>query len=204
MQPLVVDKAHFEYLLIQRGEVSDAYKGGKFSEWKAAYEASLQAIYDSIAPVLPDRCGALLDVGSGLGGIDVVLGRRYGDVLVCTLDGVNDPPTVVSHAKPFSNKEVTIDFLKKNGIQRHKHYAPFTQKFDEKFDLVVSFASWAFHYPASDYAEQVKNALAPKAKVIVDVRRTKDYWLADMIHYFGRDMTVLDRGKKHVRVAWTT
>ena len=110
----------------------------------------------------------------------------------------------MSHNKSFNDAAVTADFLRCNGVKRHKHYPPMTQKFDEKFDLVWSFAAWGFHIYPGDYLDQVKEALAPKAVVILDVRKTRDDWLAMLIHAFGKNLQVLERGKKHVRVVWQT
>lgn len=199
---MIVEKEHFKYLLVQRGEVSDAYKKG-FDAWLDAYVASLGAIMASIEPVLPAVCRSVLDVGSGLGGIDVLLAHRYPDLHVYTLDGVDDPPVVASHSKPFSNATVARDFLRKNGVLRHTHLPPLAQDFGAKFDLVVSFAAWGFHILPGDYLPQVKEALNKGAVVVLDVRHTRRDWLEEFVRAFGRP-EVLERGKKHVRLAWTT
>jgi SAM-dependent methyltransferase len=199
---MIVEQEHLKYLHVQRGEVSDALKSG-VDAWKAAYARSLDAIYESMAPALPTRCRRVLDVGSGLGGIDVLLARRYPNLDVHTLDGVEDPPVVASHSKPFSHAGVAADFLRKNGVTSHTHHAPYTQSFDVKFDLVISFAAWGFHITPGDYLPQVKAALAPKAVIILDVRHTRRDWLEDFVRELGKP-EVLDRGKKHVRLAWTT
>jgi SAM-dependent methyltransferase len=38
-------------------------------------------------------------------------------------------------------------------------------------DLVISLASWGFHYPLRTYLDQVHRALAPGGRLILDVRR---------------------------------
>lgn len=199
---MIITKDHFKYLHIQRGEVSDAYKQG-FAAWKSAYEQSLEAIMENITPALPATCRTLLDVGSGLGGIDVLLSRHFGGARVVTLDGTDDPAEVVSHAKTFNNAAVTNDFLRQNGVTNHTHCPPSMQEFNEKFDLVVSFAAWGFHILPGDYLPQVKAALAPKATVILDVRKARRDWLEEFVRAFGRP-EVLQQGKKHVRLAWRT
>jgi SAM-dependent methyltransferase len=197
---MIIEKDHFKYLLIQRGEVSDAHKKG-FDAWRDAYLESLDAIMASIASALPDECASVLDVGSGLGGIDVLLAHRYPDLHVHTLDGLDDPPVVSSHSKPFNDARVTRDFLRKNGVLRHTHFPPHTQDFGTKFDLVVSFAAWGFHILPGDYLPQVKASLNKNATVVLDVRHTRRDWLEEFVRAFGRP-EVLDRGKKHVRLAW--
>lgn len=197
-----ITKAHFKYLYIQRGEVSDAYRQG-YDAWRDAYERSLEAIMENIAPALPDHARSVLDVGSGLGGIDVLLDRYYGGVRVATLDGTEDAAEVLSHVKTFNNAEVGADFLKMNGVKDHVHYPITVQQLPEKFDLVVSFAAWGFHLLPGDYLPLVKAALAPKATVILDVRKARRDWVEDFVRAFGRP-EVLQQGKKHVRLAWKT
>ena len=200
---MIVTKDHFRYLYIQRGEVSDAYKHG-FDAWKEAYEASLDAIVASIDPALPQTCRHILDVGGGMGGIGLLLRRRYEAAAYWVLDGVDDAAEVRSHHCTFNNAAVAASFHRENGVLNSKWVPPSTTKFDVKFDLVVSFAAWGFHILPGDYLDLVKSALAPGATVILDVRKTRTDWLEALVHGFGRPSHVLDRGKKHVRIAWQT
>lgn len=199
---MIVSKDHFRYLYIQRGEVSDAYKHG-FDAWKEAYEASLAAIADSIAPALPASATEILDVGGGMGGIGVLLSGRYPTAGYRVLDGVSDPPEVRSHSKTFNDATCAASFLSANGVKNFGFYEPWDE-FDRKFDLVISFAAWGFHIIPGDYLDRVKNALAPGATVILDVRKTRTDWLETLVHGFGRPSHILERGKKHVRLAWQT
>jgi hypothetical protein len=200
---VIVKPEHFKYLHIQRGEVSDAYKRG-FDEWKRAYEESLEAIMASVDGALPQDCRAVLDVGGGMGGIGIVLGRRYSSAAYWVLDGVDDPPEVRSHCKTFNSSAVAKSFHEANGRLTSRWVPPSTTKFDVKFDLVVSFAAWGFHIRPGDYLDLVKSALAPHATIILDVRKTRPDWLGELAEAFGRPSHILERGKKHVRLAWQT
>jgi len=199
---VIISPAHFKYLYVQRGEVADVYQKQGFEAWKAAYEASLARIMRSITGYLPAECGALLDVGSGLGGIDVLLSRRYEHkVLVCTIDGADSPPVVNVHRLPFNNQLIQADFLHANGVQRQHHYSPDFDQFEEKFDLLVSFASWCFHYPPEEYLDRIRVALNPGATVILDVRTSAVPWHDTLRKAFG-DYTVLCTTNKLMRLAW--
>lgn len=200
---MIVKPEHFKYLHIQRGEVSDAYKAG-FDHWLAAYEASLAAIMASVDPVLPRHVSQILDVGGGMGGIGIHLSRRYEAAAYWVLDGVDDAPEVRSHAKTFNDAAVAASFHRANGVLNSKWVPTSTQKFDVKFDLVVSFAAWGFHIFPGDYLDLVKSALAPHATIILDVRKTRPDWLSELAEAFGRPTHVLERGKKHVRIVWQT
>lgn len=198
---MIVKPEHFRYLYVQRGEVSDAYKTG-FSDWQMAYESSLDAIVRSMAPALPADVHSILDVGGGLGGLGVVLGRRYPSAGYWVLDGASDGPEVRRHFETFSNAVVAADFLRSNGLTEFGFYEP-CDGFDRTFDLVVSTAAWCFHIPPSVYLQRIKAALAPRATVILDVRKWRGEWFDELRDAFG-DYTVLERGKKHQRLAWKT
>jgi len=73
---MIIDKKHFAYLVNQHGRV--AHERNDFARWKQAYESSLLAQYLSVQSFLPSQCGSVLDIGSGLGGIDIHLSRHYG------------------------------------------------------------------------------------------------------------------------------
>lgn len=199
---MIIKPEHFRYLYVQRGEVSDAYDRG-FDEWKAAYEASLDAIVRSMDPALPADARSILDVGGGLGGLGVVLGRRYPSAGYWVLDGASDGHEVRRHAETFSNAVVAADFLRSNGLTEFGFYEP-CDDFDRKFDLVVSTAAWCFHIPPARYLDQVYDALAPGAVVILDVRKDKETWQWELRDAFGDDPITLETGKKHVRLAWQT
>lgn len=198
---MIIEKKHFEYLVIQRGEV--AHERDDFERWKAAYEASLEAIIQSIASVLPDRCEHIIDIGSGLGGIDILLAARYIPQPVVTLiDGLNDPPRVDWSFKTFSNAEVALDYQKKNGTKYPCYFAPGEwPQHTKKADLIVSFVAYGFHFAPNDYIDDVKRSMHAKTVLVLDIRQTRKDWLEDLVRAFGIPK-VLERGKKHVRLAF--
>jgi cyclopropane fatty-acyl-phospholipid synthase-like methyltransferase len=200
---MIIKPAHFKYLYIQRGEVSDAFKQG-FDHWQSAYEESLKAIAENIEPALPADCRHVLDVGGGMGGIGILLGQRYERVRYSVLDGTDDPAEVRSHHFTFNNASVAKDFLNANGMIHCQWYPTSTTEFSHKFDLVVSFAAWGFHIIPGDYLELVESALAPGATIILDVRKSRPDYLRTLLEAFGEPQHVLQRGKKHVRLAWRT
>jgi hypothetical protein len=200
MKHIIVEDKHFEYLSIQRGEVSD-HRHDRCA-WQEAYEESLQAIYHSICSALPAPCDSVLDIGGGLGGIDVLLHRHYrGTLKVCILDGMNDAPVVVSHSQTFSNAAVAADFLERNGVREAEFYFPRPYP-RRQFSLIVSFAAYCFHIPPTTYFDVLTEMSVPGTVFIFDVRITKPLWLEQLCALLGKPI-VLDRGKKHVRLAWT-
>jgi hypothetical protein len=199
---MIIEKKHFEYLVNQHGRVSDARHD--FDAWKKAYEASICSIWDSIVPYLPRSARNTLDIGSGLGGIDILLHRLYGpETCVCLLDGDETPPEVEWSFKPHNSMSVAFDFLYKNGVSNTNAITPgnLGKWAGPKFDLVVSFAAWCFHIHPGDYLDDLKTVIHDKTVIILEVRRTKADWLRALLEAFG-EPKVIDKAEKYVRVAF--
>lgn len=181
-----VSDAAFEYLRLQKGSLDRFASNRKL--WEKAYRDDLAATYNECRPYLPAQCWAVFDIGSGLGGIDVLLSRHYGgDPFVYLLDGVDDPPEMRLHRETFSNKSVALEFLSSNGIARdHIHYyGPDAETLAAPYDLVVSFGSWCFHYPPDVYLPRLLagGGLHADSVLILDVRNDKpEYWAQLQAH----------------------
>lgn len=197
--PLIVNQKHFEYLRLQKGSL-DKY-ADNFPLWFDHYKEGLQEDFDLIEFWLPEKCQSLLDVGSGLGGIDALINHYYGgEVAVRLLDGEDDPPLMKLHRQTFNNMDVARDFLKLNGVGKFSYVTPYSAIYAGSFfvsDLVLSLGSWCFHYPASLYLPFVKRSLAPGGTLIVDVRNDHDDWLADLLTEFD------EAGVVAIRKKWT-
>lgn len=200
---MIIEPKHFEYLVIQHGSGSN--ERHDMAKWKTAYENSLAGIYDHVRGVLPEHCGSLLDVGSGLGGIDVLLAEHYGfSPAVRLLDGEDDLPVVKQSFEPFNNMKVAGDFLWKNGVKDFGYYTPGKLQLKEgepKFDLVVSFFAYGFHIHPGNYLDDLMKVIHPKTVLVFDVRRTKSVWLELLVNELGVPK-VLHRAEKYVRVAF--
>lgn len=205
---MIIDANHFMYLAIQRGEVS--HERHDFDVWKKAYEASLAQIFSTIAPVLPHSCKRLVDLGSGLGGIDVLLAAHWTQQPVITLvDGKLDEPAVRRHIETFSNEAAAHDFHKKNGTKYMVYFAP--EEFQKlaarmaedsgKADLIVSFVAYCFHLPVWEYLEQIKASCHEETVLIFDVRKEKPEWLKTLVTEFGKPK-ILENRPKFVRCAF--
>jgi SAM-dependent methyltransferase len=199
---MIIEKKHFAYLVNQHGRV--AHERGDFDRWKVAYEQSLQSIYDNIAPVLPARCGSILDVGSGLGGIDIHLHRHYGGgTRVVLLDGDNGDPNVVWSYAPHNSLSVGYDFLHKNGVTDVSGILPgyLHEWGGPPFDLVVSFAAYGFHIYPDLYLDHLRKVIHDDTVIILEVRRAKTDWLKVLGGAFGVPR-VLEKAEKYARLAF--
>lgn len=169
---IAVPQGAYPYLVAQRGALDDMRDNQ--SLWLAKYREVLESELTSIAPYLPASCKTILDVGGGMGGIDVLLNEHYGgDCEVTILDGINDLPQVTKHADTFSSKETARDFLMINGVRQVNFIDANAAelKAPHFYDLVVSFKAWCFHIPAERYAKFVSScSIAGQTRIICDVR----------------------------------
>lgn len=193
----------YPFLQLQRGAISD-FAANDPAIWLQHYTNSLYSEFDSIEPYLPKDCRAILDVGSGLGGINALLNQHYGgECLVTLLDGVADRPVVDAHSRTFNDMQVAKRFLASNGVQYFDFIDAGAPEYAvaRKVDLIVSFRSWCFHFEPSLYLPLVRRcSVARHTKLIVDVRRNKPEWedelrmafqFIDVIYQGGKFSTLL-------------
>jgi SAM-dependent methyltransferase len=140
--------------------------------------------YESIRPALPAQSSAILDVGCGIGGIDVLLNRHYADnrptfYLLDKTQVDNVYYGFKSKGAFYNSLEVAKEVLIANGVASEKiELIQATQ--DNRIaiagpiDLVISLISWGFHYPVGTYLERVHELLRPGGQLILDVRSETD------------------------------
>jgi SAM-dependent methyltransferase len=160
----------YPYLVQQRGALDDMKDDRAL--WLGKYAEMLASEFRSIEPFLPKRCDTILDIGGGMGGINILLNRHYGGgCSVSLLDGVDDLPQMTNHAETFSNFDIARNFLQLNGVERIHAIRPEAPRAPHFYDLVISLKSWCFHYPPSRYIDFVKScSIKGQTQIIVDVR----------------------------------
>lgn len=179
---LTVEPRHREYLVLQRGDIE--HLSSDDERWHCAYNRRLDETFRSIRPFLPPDCRSVLDIGSGLGGINVLINAYYeGNLHVCLLDGEKDPPVMRAHRRTFNNMEVARDFLWKNGVASFSYYTPALGE-PRPFDLITSYRSWCFHYPPSVYLDFVVSCCHRDTMLIIDLRRGMPEWYDDLLKPF--------------------
>lgn len=196
---ITIDDAHFEYLRVQKGNL-DNLTGDRIA-WHKAYEEGLHAQLATFRDYLPEKCDRLLDVGSGLGGIDILVRRLYQergqDPHVHLLDGNGERPVVDLHRVPFCSMRVAEDFQVRNGLKPDRFgYWPaenFGKPFGSssgapdtgQYDLILSSGAWCFHFPPSEYLNVFRNGwIHDETIAILDVRNNKPEWRRQLENVF--------------------
>lgn len=187
----------FQYLVTQVGEL-DGLKNVQ-NVWERAYERNTVERINNILPHIPEDVNSILDIGSGLGGIDILLYRWFDCKPVITLlDGSHFKAEVKEHAQPFNSAAVALEFQHVNGVKNvrfmeHDNLKP------AKFDLILSFRAWCFHIAPRVYLEFVKSCCHPATVIILDVRKgDTDFWRDDILSAF-KYVATIEEGKKYDR-----
>jgi hypothetical protein len=173
---LVIPESAFPYLVAQRGALDDMR--GDRELWCRRYLEILDSEMRMVEPYLPTTCDAILDVGGGMGGIDILLSRHFDDCHVTILDGLSDPPMMEKHAETFSNMGAASEFLRVNGVSSFGFLDANTPARDASrlYDRIVSFKSWCFHLEPQRYLDFVVKSVIPgQTKLIIDVRKQPEH-----------------------------
>lgn len=189
---VVVDDRAFAYLRQQKGSLD--HLTSDRSKWIAAYRASLDQDFRLMRPHLPPPAPdghaiKILDVGSGLGGIDLMLSRHYSpQAQVILMDGAADLPIMWLHRETFNDMAVAEQFHRANRaapigwIDANERPLPVI---GYPFDLVLSLGSWCFHYAPEVYLDWVRSSVSSEATLILDVRKAKPQWSAQLMKAFA-------------------
>jgi hypothetical protein len=193
MHKFAISDEAFEYLVIQRGEISD-YRHDR-GVWEHHYNESINAIYENIKDHLPTRMVNSLDIGGGLSGITALVSQHYNKPLHCAiLDGIDDAPIVKKHATTFNNLSVAERFLKANGVKMVANHNPHRGM---TYNLITSFASYCFHIHPNEYLDVVKGQLSTNGVAIFEVRRNPQ-WEQLLAKELG-DSTIIYEASKLTR-----
>lgn len=144
----------------------------------AQYEADLFRSFDALRPYLVgEDLTSILDIGSGLAGMDALIYRQFVPGDIHLLDGdagllgeklnrYNDHDTV-----PWNDVNLGRSFVLANTIASPARVHAHTLFPRVKVNGVFSFRSWCHHYPAAVYAELVAEHLEPDGFIVTDIRR---------------------------------
>jgi len=192
------------------GYIFELYELFRKRKTEVAHTNEMHEILDTIRAYLPPAPSAILDIGAGLGGIDLTLyhhfdshptlylldkegwlPRRHGGYHVSAKD--------FPHYHSF---QCTRRFLEVNGVpvEKIKTIDIATQSFPvEKLDLVISLLSWGFHFSVDTYIQDVYRQLKSGGRLVIDIRKGTDG--VDVLgKIFGTVPTALHTGRDFIRV----
>lgn len=156
----------------------------KLQRWVSDdYFELMEREFATLKPFLPAKARRVLDIGGGLGGVDIFISRHYGHAAeIHMLDRVGMDPDMKfgfrAETEKYNDPALTAAYLKNGGVPP-KHFTfwdadrqlPDLMAADADYDVILSLKSWAFHYPYAVYAELVSKKLSKDGVMIVDVRK---------------------------------
>jgi len=178
---------------------------------KQSFIADMFNEYEDIKSWLPGKCSAILDIGCGCGGIDVLLYRHYKcdrRIDFYLLDKTSIAREIYYDFEErgafYNSFDVTQRLLFQNGIPtENMHFLEVTPDYRINarvgIDLVISLFSWGFHYPVSTYIDQVHDILRQGGHVIIDIRKNTD-GLKELEQKFAK-VQIISETKKRIRVS---
>ncbi len=153
------------------------------SRIKRLFAEDMEREYESIKSSLPESPSAILDIGCGVAGIDILLARHYKergknvDFYLLDKTEINDRVYygLEKTASYYNSLTIARDLLAANGVPGERIH---TQEVTGapifpgvQFDLVLSLISWGFHYPVETYLDEAYGLLKPGGKLIIDIRK---------------------------------
>jgi hypothetical protein len=198
MNNLIIPDSAYPYLRVQKGEINHIEDRTSF---EMAYNQGLQELLYQILPHIPTDIKSSLDIGSGMGGIDILLQQEFGhDVYL--LDAGKTPPVCIKHDIPFNDYEVVIKFFNANNSKIAGYNDPeFMGEFPIiKMDLILSVGSYCFHYSPLIYLDFVKASCHKDTILIFDVRKRHIDWLEILCENFTEVAVILESEKFTKRV----
>jgi SAM-dependent methyltransferase len=203
------NKNYLDYILLQRTRLKTEYKIIPDSnERDISYALSVMGYRDLelITPYLPNAKNVdykILDIGCGLGVIDVLLSKHYPNANFYlqdkseTIDLTKKYNGFNKTYQYYNNIDLLKEFVTNNGIKTF-NIIDGNDIFntDLKFDVIMSLLSCGWHYSLLTYLEFIKTHLSNEGILIIDVRNeTEESLLYDYFHNVNRIFNPYE--KKH-------
>ena len=178
MKNIILYKEHKKFFLLQRNnyltntqkKIRKIFGRYLFTNYFVNYFNSLSKInrklnkefskeFNELIEFLPIKVNHILDIGSGLGVMDVYLNNFYKNKPNFVLIDKDRIEKKVKYGfeekgQAYNKIEISQNFLIKNGIEKKKlFFVDADKKYELKqnFDLVISLLSMGYHYPINQY-----------------------------------------------------
>ena len=133
--------------------------------------------FNELINFLPSKINNVVDIGSGLGIINIFLEKHFTNKINFTLIDKNRIEKKVTYGfctegEFYNNFSLTADFLKNNGINMNQIKLIDSDDkniINNKFDLVISLLSMGYHYPINQYLSFLKKNTHINTIFIFDV-----------------------------------
>lgn len=186
MNIIEFNKQYFEFLIPQRTRLTTEYSLNEESteeQINLALTTMMLKDYNMIKDHLPNNIKNILDIGCGLGLIDIALYHHYNkNIDLHLLDKTNSiskDTSVRGFNKEYifyNSMDATKDTLSSNGVYSNNIFT-YEADFENinllqnnKYDLILSLLSCGWHYSIETYIDLIKSTLSKDGLLILDIR----------------------------------
>ena len=173
--------------------------------------ASYEKYYNSIKSNLPSRCNSILDIGCGLGILDLCIYEHYhcdNDLTFYLFDRSDYEENLYfgfkENAAFYNDLQLVEEIFSNYGIANEKIITMEAEKENlaslTNIDVVISSIAWGFHFPVSKYVEEVDKLMHQDSVLIMDLRKGQNG--IETLQNFFNVNEILD-GRKSIRVCCT-
>ena len=117
---------------------------------------------------------SMMDIGCGLGLIDVMLSKYLTLERIHLVDGDGTNPIqhdYQEHMQPWNDVHVAAELVFLNtDVRQIITHEPSPALRVDPLDLLVSFKSWGVHYPIGVYLNLARDCVKPGGLLIIDIR----------------------------------
>lgn len=141
---------------------------------------NIEKEYIEMCKHLPKQVESILDIGCGLGAIDILLSKRYNQPELFLMDNSEINKKIYYGFKKkgacYNSFEETEKLMKVNYIKNYNLIDIKGQRLPvfEKMDLVISLLSCGYHYPVTEYLDYINTILSGTGALVIDVREYTD------------------------------
>jgi SAM-dependent methyltransferase len=163
-----------------------AQAGGDATALIAKFEAKAARDFATIEPWLPRQAAgwAVLDIGAGLGGVDIVIARSRAVSLVHIMDGdgtAEKQSSFRAESRAWADRQIARSLIEANAPKDTLVVAHAPDPAGSiPADLIISLKSWGHHYPAGVYLGLARRSLRVGGRIIMDIRKRRGGGLAAM------------------------
>jgi SAM-dependent methyltransferase len=154
--------------------MSDGFNVSTVAEFEEKAYRDFKTIKDWILP----EYKSILDIGSGLGGVDIVIANYTNISTINIIEGDGDlenrQTNYHQNIQPWCDRKLARSLIVRNVSKDVvvNDYPP-DPSLTIDADLIISLKSWGHHYPVGVYIDLVKRSLQPGGRVIMDIRWRK-------------------------------
>jgi len=174
---LIIPDACVPYIRYQRSRYNER-KVPDPEEVKRRYAAHVAEDFAGMEPHLPERVNSILEIGCGMAALQVFLHRKYPNARLELLDGdkVTAPGGGGYSSKPdvYNSRAHTEMLLAANDVKVDRWHDIGIPELPAA-DLIISMASWGYHYPLSTYRMSSGTYIADLRRG-VEKKRGKVIW----------------------------